>query len=152
MPCCRSESAKAAISAASNWRRGWNGLASIWSTGMYNRSEGSNEPGSYPPSSRPSRASRPRPSRRLGLFTVDHLQDQFGIGPRAPRPGTIVEHALAVARGLADADVAGDHGPEDRLREIAPYFIGYLVGQVQRGVEHRQDDPADLEPVVVPRL
>ncbi len=57
-----------------------------------------------------------------------------------------------MARRLADVDVARDHGLEDGLVEVAADLVGHLVGQVELGVVHRQDDPADLEPVVVPGL
>src|SRR5438128_6879809 len=124
MPCCRSESDREAISSGSNCRRGWNGFGSIWSTGMWSSSAISSEPGSKPPSSVPSNAARPRP-RRL-LFTVDDLHDEFGVGPGAPGPRGVVQHALAVARRLADVDVARDHGPEDRVGEEAPDLGGDL--------------------------
>src|ERR1044071_8002481 len=100
MPCWRRESARAVIAAGSNWRRGWNGLASIWSTGMWISSAASRELGSKPPSSVPSRDARPRPRRRL--FTVDDLHDEFRISPRPAGSWGIIEDALAVAGRLAD--------------------------------------------------
>src|SRR4051794_33224452 len=121
IPCWRSESASAAISAASKCRRGWNGFGSIWSTARYASSLWSNEPGSKPPSSRPSRASRPRPSRRL--FTVDDLHNKFRVRPGPPRPGGIFQHAQPVARRLADVHVARDHGVEDGVVEVAAHLV-----------------------------
>src|SRR5947199_9914350 len=124
IPCWRSESASAAISAGSKCRRGWNGFGSIWSTGTWTRSARSSEPpGSNPPSSRPRRASRPRPRRRL-LFTVDYLHDEFGIGPGPPGPGRVIEDALAVAGRLADVDVARDRRAENRLVEVPAHPVG----------------------------
>ena len=72
--------------------------------------------GSNPPSSRPSRASRPRPRRRL--FTVDDLHDEFRIGPGSPGPGGVFQHTHSVAGRLADRDVAGNDRVEDGLGEI----------------------------------
>src|SRR3982750_1850719 len=118
MPCWRSESARAAISPGSKLRRGWEGFGSIWATGTCNSSAISSEPGSKPPSSVPSSAARPRPSRLL--FTVDDLHDQFGVGPRPAGPGGVVQDALPVAGRLADVHVARDRRAEDRVGEVAP--------------------------------
>src|SRR6516165_9728218 len=107
------------------------------------RSEESSEEGSYPPSSRPRSASSPRPRRRL--FTFDDLHDEFGVGPGASGPGCVIEDALAVAGRLADVDVARDHGAEDGVVEVAAHLFGHLARQVERGVEHGEDDPANLE-------
>src|SRR3954467_7956688 len=121
MPCWRSESARAAISPGSKCRRGWKGFGAIWSTGTCNSSAISSEPGSNPPSSVPSRAARPRPSRLL--FTVDDLHDQFGIGPRPAGPRGVLQDALPVAGRLADVDVARDQGAEDRVVEEPPDLV-----------------------------
>src|SRR5947209_2878746 len=152
MPCWRSESASDAMSAGSNWRRGWNGLGSTWSTETWISSAPSYDPGSNPPSSRPSRASSPRPRRRPFTLTVDDLHDEFRIGPGASCPGCVIHHAAAVAGGLADRDVPRDDRVEYGLGEILADLPGDLVGQLEAGVEHRQHDPADLEPRVVARL
>src|SRR5262249_37830515 len=105
------------------------------------------EEGSYPPSSRPRSASSPRPRRRL--FTFDDLQDEFGVGPGSPRPGGVIEDALAVARRFADVDVARDHGAEYCIVEKPAHLVGHLTPQVEPRVEHGEHDPANFEPMVL---
>src|SRR5581483_6075460 len=140
IPCCRSESARAAISAASNWRLGWNGFGSIWSTAMWSRSPVSSELGSKPPSSRPSSASSPRPSRRLVLFTIDDLHRELRVSPGAPCPGCVVEHTHTVARCFTNMNISRNHGVEDGAVEVFADLARDLVGEVEGGVEHGEDE------------
>src|SRR5579885_1399314 len=130
IPCWRSDSASDPISPGSNWRRGWNGLGSTWSTGTWISSAPSYDPGSNPPSSRPSRASSPRPRRRPLTLTVDYLHDEFRISPGASGAGGVIHHAPAVAGGLADRDVPRDDRLEDGLGEIRADLADDLVGQL----------------------
>src|SRR5262249_17804813 len=64
----------------------------------------------------------------------------------------IVKHAQTVAGGLADRHVARNERIEHRLGEVLPDFDRHLVGKLERWIEHRQEDAADLQAVILAGL
>ena len=154
MPCWRSESARAAISAGSKERRGWNGLGSISSTETWSSSAALDASvGSRPPEFAPQQGGKAA-SQALRLFTVEDLHDEFGVGPGAPRdrgaynPGRI-------SPWLGDSlmwHVAWHHrlGRRRLVEVFSRTSSGHFIRQFQRRVVHRQHDPADFEPLCYP--
>src|SRR5262249_49803395 len=48
-----------------------------------------------------------------------------------------------------DGDVSRNQGVEDGFGEVTPNLVGNLVGELERRVEHRENDAADFQSLVV---
>ena len=62
--------------------------------------------------------------------------------------GCVLDDRDAVARRLAEPDVARDDGVEDELREVLAHLALDVLRQPRAPVVHRQDHPRDREPRV----
>ena len=68
----------------------------------------------------------------------DHLLGQGGVGLRPPGEGVVCGDGFAVAGGLGQADVPGDHRGVYLTGEVALHLRRHLEGQVGAAVEHGQ--------------
>src|SRR3954469_9116880 len=134
-PRARIDSASSARPAASKSLRGWRGLGSIRSTGIWRR------PFSRPPGG--SMASSPRPMPRRGSGTCGDLAGELEVGGGTGAGGGVAGDGEAEAGGFADANVARDGGLEDTLREVLTYLPLYVAREACPAVVHREDEPGD---------
>src|SRR5690348_9447604 len=107
------DSDSASRDSSSKTRRGWRAFGAIRSTGSLR----SSAPGAVP-SVGARIAASPRPMPRGRSATRGHLlgEREVGLGPGAV--GVVVDDGNAVARRLAQADVARDDGVEHEGREV----------------------------------
>src|SRR5437868_12570495 len=115
---------------------GWLGLTSIWSIAM-------SLIVSSLPGADDNRAPSPRPSPRL--FMLYHLSHEVQISDGAAGSQVMEHHRFAVARRLAEPDVARDHRLKDLAREIAMDLVADLQREARPAVEHRENDALDRE-------
>src|SRR3954468_10806543 len=119
MPRAFTDSARARSASSSNSRRGWLGLGRIRSVGISRR----------PVSSRAlveRIAARPRPMPRgpppprpfAVSATCCHLFRELQVGHGAGAARVVADYGEAIARRLAHADVARDHGVEYEFGEV----------------------------------
>src|SRR5438874_6464752 len=133
-PEVRIDAANSLKAAESKSFLGWLGLTSIWS--MPTSVIASSAPGADD-SSAPS----PRPSPRLFMF--EHLSREVQIGHGTAGPQIMQHHRLAVARRLAEPDVAWNDRLEDFPGEIAMDLIADLERQTRAAIKHREHDALD---------
>src|SRR3954469_2594731 len=98
-----------------DWR-GWRGFGAIRSTGRRRSSGVASLPSGGIVGERI--AARPRPIPRVVLATGGHLLGELEVRLGAGAMGIVVDDGDAVARRLAQAHVAGDHGVEHERREV----------------------------------
>src|SRR5256885_10956129 len=130
------DSASASSDSPLNSLRGWSGFGRISSTGIWRRpgsaSSGREFPGRI--------AARPRPMPRDSA-TGGHLLCEFEIRERAGTLRVVQRDRHAVARGFADADVAGDDRVEDELGEVLTQLALDVGCQARATVVHGDDHP-----------
>src|SRR3954454_21873669 len=154
MPRAFTDSASATSASSSNSRRGWFGFGRISSVGISRRPVSSRELVERI-------AARPRPMPRAPpaplvlpaplpalpgppprpfavSATCSHLLRELQVGHRPRAARVVADHGKAVARGLPDADVTGDDGVEDELREVLPNLALDVLGEAGTTVVHRQ--------------
>src|SRR5262245_10253511 len=130
IPWARIDSASPAVASWANRLRGWRGLGWMSSTGTC---------GSSAPPAPPLRTSRPRPSPRRSLWTLDKLHRPLPVGLRACRARVVGDHGLAVARRLGDAHRARHVRPEEQRPEVLLELGRYIGREPRATVDHRQD-------------
>src|SRR3954466_4115265 len=163
MPRAFTDSARASRASSSNSRRGWFGLGRISSVGISRRPVSARElveriaarprpipraaPPLVPPVAlvpRPDRAGVP-PRPLAVSATCSHLLRELEVGHGARAARVVADHGEAVARGLADADVTGDHGIEDELGEVLSDLALDVLREARSTVVHRQDHAGDRQ-------
>src|SRR3954463_14287024 len=115
-PRSRTDSERPRGASWSKARRGWRGFGAIRSTGRRRSSGVAALPSAGIVGERI--AGRARPLPRLALATRSHLLGELEVGLRAGAVRVVMDDRDSVARGLAQAHVARDHGVEHERREV----------------------------------
>src|SRR5947199_3639651 len=83
----------------------------------------------------------PNPLRRATAY----LLGQLAVGNGAARRGVEHNNRLSKRGGLGEPNRAGDDVPAHLVSEVGPHLGRHLVGQLGAGVEHGEDNGADLK-------
>src|SRR3954451_22081931 len=123
--------ASACSAASSKCRRGWSLLGLMSSTARSRRSGVAPScPGSGAETERIAASPRPMPRSATGRALLGQLE----VGVRARGVRVMVDHRAAVARRLADPDVARDDRVEDELGEVLAHLALDVARQSRAAV------------------
>jgi len=80
--------------------------------------------------------------------TLDELASQRSIGFSGGSTRSVFQNRFPKAGRLAQAYTTRDHGLINPFAKMFPHIGNYLLAKVGPPVEHRHNDPAELETLV----
>src|SRR5438132_13315778 len=81
-------------------------------------------------------------------MTLDELARESPIGLGGSSTGSVFQDRLPKARRLAQAHAPRDHSLINAFSEMLAYLRHNLLAKVSPTIEHRHDNPAELEALV----